>query len=108
MDQINDYGKNFNNVVEFLPDALRNPIKSFSKDNKLEKGVIPMLATVFISVGILLNSGIQILLTLFTGVYPCYKSILAIEDKNDDDAKKGWLAYWTISAVAQVWDATIG
>ena len=55
MDKLNEYGKNFNSVVELLPDALKNPIKSVSKDNKLENGVIPMLASVVISVGILMT-----------------------------------------------------
>ena len=100
MDKLNEYGKNFNNIVELLPEAVKNPIKSTSKDNKLENGVIPMLASVLISVAIVMTQGLQILMTLFTGVYPCYKSILAIEDKLDDDGKKGWLAYWCISAVA--------
>ena len=44
MDKLNEYGKNFNNIVELLPEAVKNPIKSTSKDNKLENGVIPMLA----------------------------------------------------------------
>ena len=108
MDLLNDYGKSFNTATELLPDALKNPIKKFSKENKLERGVIPMLALVVISIGILVQYGLQILMTIFTGVYPCYKSILAIEDKNDDEAKKGWLAFWAISALVQAWDATFG
>ena len=108
MDLLNEYGKSFNTATELLPDSLRMPIMIFSKKNKLEKGVIPMLASVVICIGILVQYGLQILMTMFTGVYPCYKSILAIEDKNNNEAKKGWLAYWAISALVQAWDATIG
>ena len=109
MNKINDFSKNFNNIPSMLPEQLRTPMVAFSKSNNLEIGFVPMIVMGVTSLIISFMYGVQLVLTMFTGVYPCYKSIVAIESKDDsDDAKKTWLAYWCIAALAMVWDSTFG
>ena len=109
MNKANEFAKSFNNLTELLPVQIRSQVKSISKQNNLETGFIPMIASIVIALLISIMYGAQLVLTMFTGVYPCYKSIKAIESKDDsDNAKKAWLAYWCITALAMVWDNTIG
>ena len=49
----------------------------------------------------------MIMVTL-TCVFPCYKSIQAIEKKDDDQEKKAWLAFWCIYSLSLVWDNSLG
>ena len=47
------------------------------------------------------------MLAFITIVYPCYKSVLAIESEDTED-DKAWLAYWIVYSLTPVYDATLG
>ena len=51
--------------------------------------------------------GMTIILTILTLVYPCYKSILAIES-NDENDQKQWLSFWCCYSFSFVWQITLG
>ena len=48
--------------------------------------------------------GGTILSVVFTVVYPAYKSIKALETKDDEDDDKVWLTYWCVFGIFSLVD----
>ena len=48
------------------------------------------------------------MMTILTCIFPCYKSIQAIENKDNDEEKKAWLAFWCIYVGTLIWDNSAG
>ena len=108
MQYLNSFAKNFNDLTCILPASIQVSSKKFCKENKLEPGFVPMVVISSISLICAYLKGAQMIMSTLTCIFPCYKSIQAIEKKDADDEKKAWLAFWCIYAITLVWDASFG
>ena len=108
MQVLNSYAKDFNQLNGMLPPQVQAHVNKFSKDNKLEPGFIPMVVIALVSLIIMYLKGMQMIMATLTCVYPMFKSIMAIEDNENDEEKKAWLSFWCIYSLMQVYDITAG
>jgi receptor expression-enhancing protein 5/6 len=53
---------------------------------------------------ILVTMGWEILTSVITVLYPAFKSIKALETKDDDDDDKVWLTYWCVFGFFTLFD----
>ena len=82
-------------------------VKNVAKSSGYEDGIIVAIFCSVICFLIAIFSGFEVMIKFVTIVYPCYKSVLAIEsDEPEDD--KAWLAYWIVFGLTPYYDATIG
>ena len=84
MQQINSLASNFNDLTGILPASAQVQARKFCKDNHLEPGFVPMLAISSVSLILAYLKGAQMIMVTLTCVFPCYKSIQAIEQKDND------------------------
>ena len=61
---------------------------------------------VFLLLGVYLQ-GYNIVLALVTCVYPMWKSVLTIEDADDEETNT-WLCYWTVFGIVQIVELFLG
>ena len=92
-----------NEVAKGIP-----PLMKLSEKVKVEPGYILLGLGIVVPLVILITMGALILTVVVTVVYPGYKSIQALETKEDEDDDKEWLTYWCIFGVMTVLDEFLG
>ena len=70
---------------EYLPKGIRKLVVEKCKENDLNPGLPLMLCTYLSSIILMYAFGMTLIITIITLVYPCYKSILAIESLDEND-----------------------
>lgn len=80
------------------------PIVKLSEATKVEPGYILGGALTLASLIIFFLFGGAILSAVLTVVYPAFKSIKALETKDDDEDDKAWLTYWVVFGVFTLLD----
>ena len=102
MDQIKELQTELSNMAQASPEFCKVCQKA---------GIEPGLAiigggVVFLLLGVYLQ-GYNIVLALVTCVYPMWKSILTIED-DDEEETNTWLCYWTVFGIVQIVELLVG
>jgi receptor expression-enhancing protein 5/6 len=80
-----------NKYAERIP-----PLVELSQKTKVEPGYFLGGAILLSALIILFTMGGTILTAVITVVYPGFKSIKALETKDDDNDDKVWLTYWCV------------
>ena len=80
------------------------PLVELSKKTKVEPGYFLGGAIVLSALVILFTMGLSILFSVITVVYPGFKSIKALETKDNEDDDKIWLTYWCVFGVSTLVD----
>jgi receptor expression-enhancing protein 5/6 len=91
MDKVNDVVAKLEEMGNGVPQ-----IVELSKKTGVRVGHICLGAAVIIPLLILIFFGATIVAVAVTVLYPGFKSIEALETKDDDEDDKKWLSYWII------------
>lgn len=99
MEVIKKKVEQLNKVAERFP-----PVMQLSEKTKVEPGYILGGMMALGALLILVFLGGTILTVTITVLYPAYKSIKALETKDNDDDDKVWLTYWTVFGIFTLLD----
>merc|ERR1712072_925994 len=102
MEQIEELMKGLNNVAQASPEV----VKVYDKIRIQPGAAILGGGVLFLLLGVYLQ-GYNIVLALVTCVYPMWKSILTIED-DDEEETNTWLCYWTVYGIVQIIELFLG
>ena len=94
--------KELNQVAQGSPDF----VKVCEKAGLQPGAAILGGGVLFLLLGVYLQ-GYNIVLALVTCVYPMWKSILTIED-DDEEETNTWLCYWTVYGIVQIVELFLG
>ena len=88
-----------NKYAERIP-----PLVDLSKKTNVEPGYFLGGAIGLSALIILFTMGLSILFSVVTVVYPGFKSIKALETKDNEDDDKIWLTYWCVFGISTLLD----
>ncbi len=99
MDMVNQKIEQLDKVAQGIP-----AIMKISEKSKQRPGHIMLAMLIITPIFIMLFMGAQILTVIITVAYPAYKSILALESKDDPEDDKMWLTYWIFFGILTLLD----
>lgn len=99
MEIVNKQVQKLNKYAEKIP-----PLVELSKKTHVEPGYFLGGAIILSSLVILITMGFSILFSVITVVYPGFKSIKALETKDNEDDDKVWLTYWCVFGISTLVD----
>jgi receptor expression-enhancing protein 5/6 len=88
-----------NRYAERIP-----PLMELSKMTKVEPGYFLGGGIILSALIILITMGGTILSAVITVVYPSFKSIKALESKENEEDDKIWLTYWCVFGISTLVD----